>query len=282
MAHDALVPFAVRTGVWDIRGMRGGEGEAALLLHGINGSWRNFRPWLPTLAPRRHVLIPDLPGFGASPAPRVRPSLTGWANGLEALLAATETAPRVLIGLGMGASLALAYLARSAAARSSLTRLVLHTPAYCPSVVRPVVRRTVALLTSPLAFHLARPLLDPPAVRTWFARRLFLAPATPPDDARLLEEDFRRASLDVLRGLTRDMLQVDFRPLLATISTPTLAIVSEADPFVVCQRVEDLATLMPHARVAVQRGLAHGWTPAAIAEQNRLLAEFLSGGSSAA
>jgi hypothetical protein len=39
--------------------------------------------------------------------------------------------------------------------------------------------------------------------------------------------------------------------------------------------VERLSALAPAARVVVQRAVGHGWTDAAIAEQQRLLVEFL-------
>lgn len=61
-----------------VHGMRGGDGPPALLLHGTAGSWRDFQAWLPALLPRAHLVIPDLPGFGTSPAPPIRPRLRTW------------------------------------------------------------------------------------------------------------------------------------------------------------------------------------------------------------
>ncbi|HYW88811.1 MAG TPA: alpha/beta fold hydrolase, partial [Chloroflexota bacterium] len=100
---SVLQPFAVEAGGTVMRGMRGGDGPNALLLHGTAGSWRNFRPWLPALLPRAHLLIPDLPGFGESPAPSVRPGLAAWGKLLHQAMAQLGTPPRILIGLGMGA-----------------------------------------------------------------------------------------------------------------------------------------------------------------------------------
>src|SRR5262249_27988928 len=93
--------------------------------------------------------------------------------------------------------------------------------------------------------------------------------------ARLVREDFCRASLPVLRGLVRDMLRRDFRPLLRTVATPTLVIVGAHDPFVRAPAALALGTLMPAARVVMQRDLGHGWTAQAIAEQHAELAQFL-------
>jgi pimeloyl-ACP methyl ester carboxylesterase len=286
-----LAPFTATPYGVVVHGMRGGTGPPALLLHGTAGSWRNFRPWLPALLPRLHLVLPDLPGFGSSPPPRLRPRLRTWARLLHALVAELAAPPQVLVGLGLGASVALAYLevASPAAAsptatagpvspRLALTHLILHTPAYYPGAVRPAFRWGVRLLGAWPLFPLVRLVLDRPRCREWFVRHLIEGPDVPAEDARLLREDFRRASLPVLRGLARDLVRADFRPLLRRCAVPTLALVSENDPFVYPAAVEQLATLMPRATVVVQRGLAHGWTAAAIAEQRRLLARFLDEG----
>jgi pimeloyl-ACP methyl ester carboxylesterase len=280
-----LAPFTAAPYGVVVHGMRGGTGPPALLLHGTAGSWRNFRPWLPVLLPRLHLVLPDLPGFGSSPPPRLRPRLRTWARLLHALVAELAAPPQVLVGLGLGASVALAYLEVASPAAAgpvssppALTHLILHTPAYYPGAIRPAFRWGVRLLGAWPLFPLVRLVLDRPGSREWFVRHLIEGPDMPAEDARLLREDFRRASLSVLRGLARDLVRADFRPLLRQCAVPTLALVSENDPFVYPAAVERLATLMPHATVVVQRGLAHGWTTEAIAEQRRLLARFLDEG----
>ena len=69
-------------------------------------------------------------------------------------------------------------------------------------------------------------------------------------------------------------MRTDFRPLLATLPTPTLALAGRHDPFVYPAALQRLATLMARTRVVVQ-DLGHGWTAGAITEQRRLLAAFL-------
>lgn len=289
-----LTPFeAAPYGVL-VRGVRGGTGPPALLLHGTAGSWRNFRPWLPTLLPRAHLIIPDLPGFGDSPTPRLPARLDRWARLAHALVAELGAEPRVLVGLGLGASVALAYLGlhagretpasapsvldtRTRAPRALLTHLVLHTPVYYPGALHPALRRTLRLLDTPPAFALVRAFLDRPSVRGWLLERFALGDGVSAEDARLVGDDFRRASLPVLRGLVRDMLRQDYRPLLRTVATPTLVMVGAHDPFVRLPAALALQRLMPAARVVVQSDLGHGWTTDAVAEQTRLLAELLDG-----
>ncbi|HLH26216.1 MAG TPA: alpha/beta fold hydrolase [Chloroflexota bacterium] len=272
-----LAPFTAAPYGAVIRGVRGGTGPPALLLHGTAGSWRNFDAWLPALLPRASVVIPDLPGCGDSPAPALRPRLRTWARLLHALMTELAPPPRILVGLGMGASLALAYLqVAPPAARAALTHVVLHTPAYCPAAIRPAFCWGVPLLTAGPVFAVVQRLLRRPDVLDWYVQRFVAGPDVPAADVRLLSEDLRRASLPVLAGLARDMVRADFRPLLQGCATPLLALVAENDPFVYPAVVARLATLMPAARVVVQRDVGHGWTPAAIAEQQRLLAEFLA------
>jgi pimeloyl-ACP methyl ester carboxylesterase len=276
-ASAALTPFAAAPYGAVVHGMRGGTGPAALLLHGTAGSWRNFQAWLPTLLPRAHLVIPDLPGFGDSPAPPVRPHLRTWARLLHALVAELDAPPRTLVGLGMGASVAMAYLevAAEMAPRPPLTRVVLHTPAYYPGAIRPAVRWGVRVVGAPPLFAVARRLLGRPDFLDWYVRHVVEGPDAPEADVQLLSEDFQRASLPVLRGLARDMVGHDFRPLLQTLETTTLIVVAENDQFVFPAEIERLGSLMPRARVGVQHNVGHGWTADAIAEQNRWLAEFL-------
>jgi pimeloyl-ACP methyl ester carboxylesterase len=255
--------------------MAGGDGPLALLIHGTAGSWRNFRPWLPALQPRCSCLIPDLPGFGSSPPPEIEPGLSAWAEILHELIQELGRPLRVIVGLGLGASLALTYLRRDLAAPEGLAAVILHTPPYHPGAFRRPVRWAIRTLASRGIFALTQGILGHPRVTDWYVRSFVRAPGTPPEETTALQEDFRRASLPVLRGLTADAMRADFRPLLHEIRAPTLAIVSEHDPFVYPAEIERLSTLMRDVRVVVQKEIAHGWTAAAVAQQNEIIAGFL-------
>jgi pimeloyl-ACP methyl ester carboxylesterase len=68
-----------------IRVFEGGDGRPLLLIHGYGGAAWNYEPMAPLLAGRR-LIIPDLPGHGASaPLPAVR-TLSGFADVLASLL----------------------------------------------------------------------------------------------------------------------------------------------------------------------------------------------------
>jgi pimeloyl-ACP methyl ester carboxylesterase len=67
-----------------IRTFEGGEGPPLLLVHGFGGAAWNFSELAPLL-PGRRLIIPDLPGHGAS-SPLPAPTLTGFADVLAEIL----------------------------------------------------------------------------------------------------------------------------------------------------------------------------------------------------
>ena len=63
---------------------RWGTGPVTVLLHGGFGSWTHWIRTVPALSQTRQVLVPDLPGFGASALPAAPASLAAIAGALEA------------------------------------------------------------------------------------------------------------------------------------------------------------------------------------------------------
>jgi pimeloyl-ACP methyl ester carboxylesterase len=85
------------------------ESPTALLLHGFPSSSRMFRDVIDQLAPRLHVVAPDLPGFGQS-EPIGTPSFAAYADVVEALLERLGVASYYLYLHDYGAAVGL-YLA---------------------------------------------------------------------------------------------------------------------------------------------------------------------------
>jgi pimeloyl-ACP methyl ester carboxylesterase len=98
---------------------RGGTGEPLLLLHGIGGSWRHWRPVLPALEAERDVVAVDLPGFGASPvlARGAEPTPAALAEAVAGLLDALGWEAPHVAGNSLGGWVAL-ELAKLGRARS--------------------------------------------------------------------------------------------------------------------------------------------------------------------
>ncbi|HYR95423.1 MAG TPA: alpha/beta fold hydrolase [Candidatus Binatus sp.] len=83
-----------------------GSGQAVLLLHAFPLNSRMWEPQLAVLAGGCRLIVPDMPGFGLSPAPATTPSLDDWARAVVAVLAALDVDRVIVAGLSMGGYLA--------------------------------------------------------------------------------------------------------------------------------------------------------------------------------
>ena len=110
-----------------IRTFEGGEGPPLLLVHGFGGAAWNFSELAPLL-PGRRLIIPDLPGHGAS-SPLPAPTLAGFADVLAELL----DGPADVLGHSMGGVVALRLAERHP---SLVRRLVLAAAAGISSSTR--------------------------------------------------------------------------------------------------------------------------------------------------
>jgi pimeloyl-ACP methyl ester carboxylesterase len=98
--------------------------HAVLLVHGSPGSHGDFRRVVPELAKRYRVIVPDLPGFGASEHDVPDYSIRAHGRYLLELMDALgiEDAHVVGFSMGGGVALSMADLARGACTRSPCSR----------------------------------------------------------------------------------------------------------------------------------------------------------------
>ena len=82
------------------------EGAALLCLHDSQGSARIFSRYLALAGKDRSVYAPDLPGFGESDAPAVRPQIADYASALADFLDSMRVRDLTVLGLRMGSILA--------------------------------------------------------------------------------------------------------------------------------------------------------------------------------
>ena len=68
-----------RVGGRSARWRTAGSGPPLVLVHGLAGSWRWWRPLLPLLAAERTVHAVDLPGFGRLPRARFSRQRPGFS-----------------------------------------------------------------------------------------------------------------------------------------------------------------------------------------------------------
>src|SRR3954468_20039142 len=102
-----------------IRTWERGEGPPLLLIHGFGGAAWNFAELAPLL-PGRRLLIPDLPGHGASAPLPATATLAGFADVLAAVCADEEIGQIDVVGHSLGGVVAL----RLAERRPQLVRRI--------------------------------------------------------------------------------------------------------------------------------------------------------------
>ncbi len=87
---------------------RSGEGPPLVLLHGSPGSSFDFSRFLRGLDPERRIIVPDLPGFGASERDVPDYSVTAHARYVLALLDELEIERVHIVGFSMGGGVGIA------------------------------------------------------------------------------------------------------------------------------------------------------------------------------
>jgi pimeloyl-ACP methyl ester carboxylesterase len=104
--HGFQERFAAVRGV-RLRYFVAGEGEPLLLLHGLAGAAANWSDLAPLLARHRRVLVPDLPGHGASPPPPAAPNVNAYVDPVVALAEREGALPAAVVGHSFGGLVAL-------------------------------------------------------------------------------------------------------------------------------------------------------------------------------
>jgi pimeloyl-ACP methyl ester carboxylesterase len=75
---------------------------ALVFVHGLGGCWQNWLEQLPHFAHRHRVIALDLPGFGCSPEPPWKISISGYGLLLRDFCDAVEVSDCAVIGNSMG------------------------------------------------------------------------------------------------------------------------------------------------------------------------------------
>jgi pimeloyl-ACP methyl ester carboxylesterase len=79
-----------------------GEGDPLVFIHGLSGSWVNWLENMPHFARDHRVIAMDLPGFGHSPMPADRISISGYGKIVDELLDTLGIERAVIVGNSMG------------------------------------------------------------------------------------------------------------------------------------------------------------------------------------
>ena len=207
----------VRSGVVEVRGLRthvreAGAGEPVLLLHGLGVSGRYFVPLARLLARHRHVIVPDLPGWGRSERPPRPLGIGGAADVLGELLRRRARSPVAIVANSFGCQVALTLAQRR------------------PELIGPLV--------------LIGPTVDP-RYRSWSVHALRLAVDTlrePPALWRILLADYALMGSRGLAATARAALEDRPEELVAGIRRPVLVLRGERDAICTPEWAAELAS----------------------------------------
>ena len=217
-------PVAGRPAAW----LEAGSGPALVLIHGAGGSAELWQPQLAALSDVARVVAPDLPGHGPL-RDRGAPSITAYAEWLDAFLAALDAGPVVLVGHSMGGAVA---QAEAIARPERLAGLVL----IATGARLRVLTRLVDLLRG-----------NPNEGRR-LIQDLSFAPGAPREHVEMVDRVLREGAPLVTLGDYLACDRFDVRERLATIRAPTLVVTGAEDRLTPPKGGRFLAETIPGAR----------------------------------
>jgi pimeloyl-ACP methyl ester carboxylesterase len=262
------------------------DGPPLVFVHGLSGSWPNWLEQLPVFADRsseigqHRVIAMDLPGFGHSPMPSERITISGYARLLDGLLDELGIDAATIVGNSMGgfvsAELAIAFPQR-------VERLVLVSPAGLSTYRHPRgtralpalhrAERIVAAYTAWLASK-SDTVTRHPLLRNATLGLVTRHPSRLP--AALAAEQLRGAGKPGFIQALEANLDYDFRHRLPEIACPTLIVWGDSDRVITVRDAAVFAELIPGSRRVVYEDTGHMAMLERPGAFNALLNEFLS------
>ncbi|MFN2569706.1 MAG: alpha/beta fold hydrolase [Candidatus Dormibacteria bacterium] len=255
-----------------LRFLTGGSGPALLLCHGFLGSAENFETWFGELAAVRTLIVPDLPGFGASEPLMGRHTSDALAGAVAAVADAVGAVEFDVGGLCLGASVAQSLLRRRPGA---VRRLILHTPLLAPGLVRRRFHVQAAMMTAPGIFRTITWLSRRRTVSDLYKRLMVEGDDVDPRAARINFENQCRAHPRAAREWLRDGLARDDVAALRERREPTLVIAARNDRIADADALARVVAGLPLVELALVDDAGHGWTQAYVRRQLLILTRFL-------
>jgi pimeloyl-ACP methyl ester carboxylesterase len=234
-----------------------GDREPVVLVHGLGGQWQNWLENLPRIARERRVIALDLPGFGLTPMPRDRITISGYGRFVDAFCRTLGLTEVALVGNSMGG-----YITAEIAIQfpSRVSRLVLVSAAGVSSadVAHAPILTAGRAATALTAYGAARQ-------REFAARPLarHMTLALVARHPRLLKADFayegfyKGAGKPGFNDALRACLDYDFRDRLPDVRVPTLIVWGEKDAIIPARDANEFERLIADSRKVVMRDTGH-------------------------
>jgi 3-oxoadipate enol-lactonase len=227
--------------------MAGPAGAPVLVLGNSLGTTRElWEPQLGALSSRFRVLRYEHRGHGGSPAPPGPYTIAGLGGDVLALLDEYEVQTAHYAGVSLGGMVGM-WLAASAPERIGALALC------CTSACLPPAQlwrdRAVLVRAGGLAA------ISRQVVGRWFTAAYESAhPGTAAGFVTTLEQD---VAAEGYAGCCEAIEAMDLRPLLGSVTAPTLVIAGAEDPATPPWHGAAIASAIPGARLRVLRGAAH-------------------------
>ncbi len=248
-----------------------GKGPLLVLFHSLLSDRASFDGIVPTLSQTFRVVVPELPGFGDFIA--VEGGLAAVSDRMAgAVKECAKGEDIIVLGNGYGGFVALQMAIRHPALAN---RLIL---ADCGATFSEPGREAFRNMAAAAASKGLSAITDV-AMRRLFAPEF---QEKNPDLMRDRREAFLRTDVDVFRGACEALAGLDLRPQLEQVRMPVLVLVGEQDEATPPPMSRELAAGLPDAELVILPGCAH--VPQLQSPDVFLgaIANFLSGGNSAA
>jgi len=242
-----------------------------LLIHGWSGSYENFRTWVPILAKKYRVVIPDLPGCNLSASLEGVHDLEAYSKFLKEFAMKLKMKNFCMGGICSGASIAMEYAKRYP---EDVKLLFLHTPPISPGTIKPLFKFEAAIARIPMLNLFVRYIRKNEAI-TSFYKKLFIDgfDVNPEDDAVNMKNQ-KIANHDASVQLILDMTKKDYSDFLKALKIPIYVIITKNDALIDVKKVRKIVEKLPTVKLEVIEMGAHGWSDDFIERQNGILAKF--------
>jgi 3-oxoadipate enol-lactonase len=223
-----------------------GAGRPLVLFHSLLADRGSFDRIVDALSRRFQVIVPDLPGFGGSTP--VTGGLADFADRMaEAVRQLAGGERPVVLGNGFGGFVALQMVLRHP---DLVGRLILADSGAAFSEPGRQAFRNMAAAAAAKGLE---------AIAETAMRRLF-APQFQDENPALMAERraaFLRTDPDVFQAACRELAALDLREEVKKVGIPVLVLVGEQDEATPPPMSQELAALLPDARLKILAGCAH-------------------------
>jgi len=253
-----------------------GDLEPIVFVHGLGGQWQNFLENIPRAAQERRVIALDLPGFGLTPEPRDKITISGYGRCVDALCDRLSLGRVDMVGNSMGG-----YIAAEVAIQfpERIDQLILVSAAGITSASiarRPILtagRIATAMVSYGTARH--RQIAARPKSRHMALALVARYPSLLRADLAY-EGFFKGAGKPGFDDALRACLEYDFRDRLPDIRHPTLIVWGEKDSIIPVKDAHEFERLIPDSRKVVMKDTGHIPMAERPATFNEVMMEFLA------